>query len=78
MKFFSIFILKAKRFSLIIALLVINSPFTYSQPDVPPVCELRNTEGELVETLEKADISRLEAQGWKPPTPFTVKSADER
>jgi dienelactone hydrolase len=34
MKFFSIFILKVKRFSLIIALIVINSPFTYSQPDV--------------------------------------------
>ena len=51
---------------------------TYSQPDVPPVCELRNAEGELVQTLEKADITRLEAQGWKPPTPFAVKSADER
>jgi dipeptidyl-peptidase-4 len=51
---------------------------TYSQPDVPPVCDLRNAEGELLETLEKTDISRLEAQGWKPPRPFTVKSADER
>ena len=51
---------------------------TYSQPDVPPVCELRNAEGELIQTLEKTDISRLEAQGWKPPAPFTVKSADER
>jgi dipeptidyl aminopeptidase/acylaminoacyl peptidase len=28
--------------------------------------------------LEKADISRLLASGWKPPTPFTVKARDGR
>lgn len=48
----------------------------YSQPDVPPVSVLRNINGDLIMTLEKADISRLEATGWKPPTPVTVKSAD--
>ena len=51
---------------------------TYSQPDVPPVCELRNIDGELIRVLERADISRLEATGWNLPTPFKVRSADER
>jgi len=51
---------------------------TYSQAVVPPVYEVRNIEGELLTLLEKTDISRLEATGWKAPTPFTVKSADER
>jgi dipeptidyl aminopeptidase/acylaminoacyl peptidase len=49
----------------------------YSKPDVPPVSVLRTMEqGFLVQTLEKADISRLTATGWKPPTPITVKSED--
>ena len=48
----------------------------YSQPDVPPVSVLRDKEGKLLQVLEKADISRLEATGWKPPTPITVKSRD--
>ncbi|MBK8633287.1 MAG: hypothetical protein IPN72_06865 [Saprospiraceae bacterium] len=33
-------------------------------------------DGTLVETLEKADISRLLATGWKAPTPIKVKSED--
>jgi dienelactone hydrolase/Tol biopolymer transport system component len=49
---------------------------TYSQPNVPPVSVLRNMAGKLVATLEKADISRLTATGWTPPTPITVKAAD--
>ncbi len=49
---------------------------SYSQPDVPAVYEVRDTKGKLITTLEKMDISRLEATGWKPPTSFTVKSAD--
>jgi dipeptidyl aminopeptidase/acylaminoacyl peptidase len=48
----------------------------YSQPDVPPVTELRTADGELVMSLEKADISDLEAAGWQPPTPFSVKARD--
>ncbi len=51
---------------------------TYSQPDVPPVYEVRDIEGNLLSVLEKADISRLEASGWKAPSPFTVRSADDR
>jgi dipeptidyl aminopeptidase/acylaminoacyl peptidase len=51
---------------------------SYSQPDRPPVHELRDTNGKLITLLEKTDISRLEATGWKPPETFTVKSADGR
>jgi dipeptidyl aminopeptidase/acylaminoacyl peptidase len=49
---------------------------SYSKPDVPPVAELRGADGTLVLALEKADISRLLATGWKPPTPITVKARD--
>jgi dipeptidyl aminopeptidase/acylaminoacyl peptidase len=49
---------------------------TYSTPAAPPVIVLRRANGELVETLERADISRLVATGWKPPTPITVKARD--
>ena len=49
----------------------------YSQPDVPTVSLLRNMEGKIILELEKADISRLKATGWKPPTPITVKSRDD-
>jgi dipeptidyl aminopeptidase/acylaminoacyl peptidase len=49
---------------------------TYSKPDVPPVTVLRNFSGKMVLELEKTDVSRLKAKGWKPPMPVTVK-ADE-
>ncbi|MGI8468543.1 MAG: DPP IV N-terminal domain-containing protein [Pyrinomonadaceae bacterium] len=49
---------------------------TYSKPDVPPVSVLRDINGKLVATLEKADISRLVAAGWKPPMPIIVKARD--
>lgn len=48
----------------------------YSKPDVPPTVVLRDTTGKIISNLEKADISRLTATGWKPPTPITVKSRD--
>ncbi len=51
---------------------------TYSQPNVPPISEVRDLKGKLIATLEKTDISRLTATGWKPATPFTVKSADNK
>ncbi len=51
---------------------------SWSQPDVPPVSEVRDIKGKLIATLEKTDISRLTATGWKPAQPFTVKSADGR
>jgi dipeptidyl-peptidase 4 len=49
---------------------------SYSKPDVPAVAVLRNAEGKLLATLEKADISKLLATGWKPPRPITVKARD--
>ena len=49
---------------------------TYSQPDVPPTTVLRDRSAKVIATLGKADISRLVAAGWKPPTPFTVKARD--
>jgi dipeptidyl aminopeptidase/acylaminoacyl peptidase len=48
----------------------------YSRPDVPPVAELRDADGRLILALEKADIARLVAAGWQPPTPITVKARD--
>ena len=49
---------------------------SYSKQDVPPVIVLRNTDGKLITNLEKTDISRLTATGWKPPTPIVVKARD--
>jgi dipeptidyl-peptidase 4 len=49
---------------------------SYSKPDVPPVTVLRDTEGKLIATIEKTDISRLTATGWKAPQPITVKARD--
>ena len=49
---------------------------TYSTPDVPQTIVLRDANGKLIANLEKADISRLLATGWKPPVPITVKARD--
>lgn len=49
---------------------------TYSTPDVPQVSVLRDASGKLIANLEKADISKLVATGWKPAIPFTVKARD--
>ncbi|HMK17595.1 MAG TPA: DPP IV N-terminal domain-containing protein [Chitinophagaceae bacterium] len=49
---------------------------TYSKPDVPSVTVLRDMNGKQITELEKTDVSRLKAAGWKPPTPFSVKSAN--
>ena len=48
----------------------------YSQPDVAPVTVLRDENGKSITTLEKTDISKLQATGWKPPVPITVKARD--
>lgn len=48
----------------------------YSKPDVPPVTVLRDLNGKQIVQLEKADVSRLAATGWKPVTPITVKAKD--
>jgi dipeptidyl aminopeptidase/acylaminoacyl peptidase len=49
---------------------------SYSQPDVPPVTALRDMNGKLVTNLEKTEVNRLKATGWKPPTPIKVKARD--
>jgi dipeptidyl aminopeptidase/acylaminoacyl peptidase len=48
----------------------------YSQPDVPQTIVLRNSAGKQILEIEKTDISRLKATGWKAPTPFTIKAHD--
>ncbi|MBC7895778.1 MAG: DPP IV N-terminal domain-containing protein [Cytophagaceae bacterium] len=47
-----------------------------STPTTPPVAILRDGAGKLVQSLEQADISRLVATGWKPPTPVRMKARD--
>ena len=49
---------------------------SYSKPDDPPTAVLRDVDAKLISTLEKADISKLTATGWKPPIPITVKARD--
>lgn len=49
---------------------------TYSRVDVPTVSELHRADGTLIATLERGDISRLTAAGWKPPEPFVAKGRD--
>ena len=48
----------------------------YSKPDVPPTSLLRSSDGKLIAELERADITKLVATGWKPPQPITVKARD--
>jgi len=49
---------------------------SWSTPVVPPETVVRDLDGRQVVAVEKADISRLVASGWTPPTPFTVKARD--
>ena len=49
---------------------------SYSKSDVPSVTVVRDQNGKLVSTVEREDISRLLAAGWKPPIPITVKARD--
>jgi dipeptidyl aminopeptidase/acylaminoacyl peptidase len=50
---------------------------TFSQPDVAPETVLRDgTTGALVMPLEKADISKLLATGWKPPMQIKMTAAN--
>lgn len=49
----------------------------YSKVDQAPIAVLRQaTDGKIVMPLEKADISRLEANGWKAPEVFVAKGRD--
>jgi dipeptidyl aminopeptidase/acylaminoacyl peptidase len=50
---------------------------TYSRIEAPPVTVLRSaSDGKVIRTLEKAEISRLEEIGWEPGEVFTVKARD--
>ena len=49
---------------------------TYSTPDTPPVTVLRDRNGKELKELERADISKLLATGWHPPTPVKMKGRD--
>jgi dipeptidyl aminopeptidase/acylaminoacyl peptidase len=48
---------------------------TFSKPDMPPTVVLRDMTGKQISVVEKSDVSRLSAAGWKAPTPITVKIA---
>lgn len=49
----------------------------YSMVDKAPIAVLRNaTDGSIVLPLERADISRLTAEGWQAPEVFTAKARD--
>ncbi len=49
---------------------------TYSQPNVPPVSVVRDAKGKALYTFEKADVSKLQAAGWKTPDVVNVKAHD--
>jgi dipeptidyl aminopeptidase/acylaminoacyl peptidase len=49
---------------------------TYSTAESAPITQLRDANGKVLMTLEKADITKLVATGWKPPMLFSVKAAD--
>lgn len=48
----------------------------YATPDTPGTSVVRDMTGKVVANLEKTDISRLTATGWKAPMRFTVKAHD--
>ncbi len=49
---------------------------SYSKPDAPPVSVVRDNTGKLVTALERTDITKLVAAGWKAPIPVVVKARD--
>ncbi|HSJ23742.1 MAG TPA: DPP IV N-terminal domain-containing protein [Longimicrobiales bacterium] len=49
---------------------------TFSTPEMPPTTVLRRNDGRDVLRLEAADISRLQAAGWRAPRQITVKARD--
>lgn len=49
---------------------------TMSTPEREPAVTLRDGDGKPVMPVEKADISRLLATGWKPPIPITMTAHD--
>jgi len=49
---------------------------SYSTAELPQASALRDAKGKLVMELERADVTKLTATGWKPPILFNVKAAD--
>ncbi|MEX2154403.1 MAG: DPP IV N-terminal domain-containing protein [Gemmatimonadaceae bacterium] len=50
---------------------------SYSRIEKPPVTVLRAIpDGRVIRKLEEADVSRLQAIGWRPARTFTVKARD--
>jgi dipeptidyl-peptidase-4 len=49
---------------------------SFSRLDLAPVTVLRTADGRMIRELQRADITRLVATGWKPPERFSVKAAD--
>ena len=50
---------------------------TWSKVDQAPITVVRRaSDGEVVDTLERADISRLTAAGWRAPEVFVAKGRD--
>ena len=49
---------------------------TFSSVDVSPETVLRSSDGTLVQSLSKADITALEDFGWVPSKEVVVKAAD--
>lgn len=49
---------------------------SYSRPDMAPTLVLRRSDGQLIQSLEKADISELRTQGYRAIEPFEVLAAD--
>ena len=48
----------------------------YSTRETPETAVLRDNTGKVIATLAHQDISRLTAEGWRPPTPITVTARD--
>ncbi|MFI5451640.1 DPP IV N-terminal domain-containing protein [Pedobacter sp. UC225_61] len=49
---------------------------TYSTPETPATMAYRDIKGKLVTSLEKTNVSRLAATGWKAPISVNVKAND--
>ena len=49
----------------------------FSRVDLPTVSVLRSAaDGRIIKEIEKADVAKLTAMGWKAPEPFKAKAAD--
>ncbi|KQN07627.1 S9 family peptidase [Sphingomonas sp. Leaf25] len=49
---------------------------TYSRSDLPETSELHGPDGRLVAVLERGDVARLTAAGYRPPERFVAKGRD--